>query len=97
MPNLRATTSKEVTHAMMTINHPDVRAIHSSGRRKPSDSFNNALILSAPRHRAPPWHNSMPPWPGRPADYVLTEHRAPQSLHPAPDADARRAGSSIGI
>jgi hypothetical protein len=41
---LRATTSKEVTHAMMTINHPDVRAIHSSGRRKPSDTFNNALI-----------------------------------------------------
>jgi hypothetical protein len=33
----------------MTINHPDVRAIHSSGRRKASDSFNNALILSAPR------------------------------------------------
>jgi hypothetical protein len=37
---------------MMTINHPDVRAIHSSGRRKPSDNFNNALILSAPLPRA---------------------------------------------
>jgi len=44
---------------MMTINHPYVRAIHSRGRRKPSDTFTNALILSAPCHRA--YRRDVPP------------------------------------
>src|SRR5215813_5813013 len=95
MPNLRATTSKEVTHAMMTINHPDVRAIHSSGRRKPSDTFNRlssclplclARIAATCRPRAPLRHSSLPPWLGSPADQVLTQQRAPRSLYPAREA-----------
>jgi len=70
---------------MMTINHPDVRAIHSSGRRKPSDTFNNALILSAPcrrvHRRGVPPNTASVAWfiasLARLPDHALTEHRAP--------------------
>src|SRR5262249_51089765 len=82
MPNLRATTSKDVTHAMMTISHPDVRAIHSSGRRKASESFNNALIVSAPVTL-------------RIKSSLSIARRNPPLPH-GPEADARRAGRSIG-
>jgi len=41
-------TSNVVTSAMMTSSHPDIRATVSSSRRMLSDSFSNALIMSAP-------------------------------------------------
>ena len=45
MPNLRATTSKVVTQAMMTSSQPDASAIFSSSRRRASAVFNNAFML----------------------------------------------------
>src|SRR5262245_15635125 len=56
MPNLRATTSKVVTHAMITNSHPDTSAIRSSSRRRPSDIFNSAFIVSALRATPAPRH-----------------------------------------
>jgi hypothetical protein len=32
---------------MITSNHPELRAIHSSSRRRPSASFNKAVIAFA--------------------------------------------------
>src|SRR5262245_50537716 len=45
-----------------------------------------ACIAATCRPRAPLRHSSLPPWPGCPADQVLTQHRAPRSLHPAREA-----------
>src|SRR5262245_17735686 len=45
-----------------------------------------ARIAATCRPRAPLRHSSLPPWPGCPADQVLTQHRAPRSLHPAREA-----------
>src|SRR5438034_8943944 len=52
-----------------------------------------ARLAATCRPRVPLWHSSLPPWPGCPADHVLTEHRPPHSLHPASGADARRAAA----
>src|SRR5262245_31245726 len=45
IPALRASTSKVVTHAITTSSQPDVRAITSSNRRKPSESLSSASML----------------------------------------------------
>src|SRR5262245_1303624 len=57
--------------------------------RTPSTTLSSCLppdaarIVATCRPRAPLWHGLLPPWPGCPADQVLTQHHAPRSLHPA--------------
>src|SRR5215831_7990100 len=41
-----------------------------------------ARIAATCRRSAPLWHGLLAPWPGGPADHVLTKHRALQSLPP---------------
>jgi hypothetical protein len=71
---LRATTSKVVTNAMITSSHPDAKAIHSSSRRIASDSFNNALIVSALPPDTAPEAFPTPASAEPPADNLVTRH-----------------------
>src|SRR5262245_29140088 len=69
----------------------------------PSTTLSSCLSLAAPciaatcRRSAPLWHGLLAPWPGGPADHVLTKHRAPQSLHPARQMRVRGALAAASV